>query len=166
MWKPIEDFPNYEVSDKGEVRNIKKQRLLKPTGSPYQQVLLYRDGKRKHCLVHRLVLSAFVGDPPPGHECLHKDHDPTNNHLSNLMWGTKSLNCSDRPNWVSPTAKLTDEDKFHILFLRRFGYRNCEIMLDFNLKRNYVSTLMRRLEEITTSTSNKPHPAIAELKLS
>jgi hypothetical protein len=145
MWRVIPDYPNYEVSDQGEVRSIKKQLVLKPFGNPYKSVRLYKDGKRKTFLVHRLVLLTFVGDPPSGHECLHKDHDPTNNRLSNLMWGTKSLNCSDRPNWISPTAKLTDEDKFHILFLRKFGYRNCEIMIDFNLERNYVSTLMRKL---------------------
>ena len=29
MWKTIKDFPNYQISDKGEIKNIKTNRILK-----------------------------------------------------------------------------------------------------------------------------------------
>ena len=29
-WKIIKDFPDYEVSDFGNIRNIKTQKILKP----------------------------------------------------------------------------------------------------------------------------------------
>ena len=42
-----------------------------------------------------LVLEAFVGPRPDGHECCHYDDDPMNNHLSNLRWDTRSANSFD-----------------------------------------------------------------------
>jgi hypothetical protein len=37
----------------------------------------------------------FVGPAPSGHECCHRDGDPSNNDLANLYWGTPSQNRSD-----------------------------------------------------------------------
>ena len=47
MWKTIQDFENYEVSDSGEVRNIKYNRLLTPSpgAGGYLRVNLRRDSK-------------------------------------------------------------------------------------------------------------------------
>ena len=128
MTEIFKDIPNYEgkysVSNLGRVRSLRTDIILKPETkkgkSPYQRVLLCVEGKRKHYQVHTLVLLAFVGPPPtPEHECLHKDHNPRNNALSNLSWGTRSENCLDRPNWTSPTA-LSPEDKYSFLFDESF----------------------------------------------
>lgn len=54
--------------------------------------LYYGKRRRKKMYVHRLVLEAFTGPCPKGMECLHADDDPTNNHLTNLRWGTHSDN--------------------------------------------------------------------------
>jgi hypothetical protein len=45
--------------------------------------------------MHILVLEAFVGPRPAGMEGCHWDDDPTNNHLSNLRWDTRSANARD-----------------------------------------------------------------------
>lgn len=42
--------------------------------------------------VHRLVLMAFVGPPPAGYVCDHKDGSPSNNRLDNLEWVTHKEN--------------------------------------------------------------------------
>jgi hypothetical protein len=52
--------------------------------------------RRKHLLVHALVLSAFVGPRPPGLEIRHLDGNPRHNDLSNLAYGTTSENARDR----------------------------------------------------------------------
>ena len=95
-WKPIPDWEVYEVSDKGRVRRIKSGRILKQnllgTYTKYHSVHLSKNNKQKRCLVHRLVLLAFVGPCPDGCECLHKDNNPLNNELSNLRWGTSKEN--------------------------------------------------------------------------
>lgn len=110
-WKPVAGFEGYyEVSDLGNVRSLdrpyidslgrKRVRLgreLKPwagTGGRLR-VDLWKDGQVSKRQVHRLVLEAFEGSCPPGHECCHWDDDPTNNRLSNLRWDSPSANNLD-----------------------------------------------------------------------
>lgn len=71
MWKPVEDFKAYEVSDLGRVRRAvpdnlgRPCRVLKPNkiNKGYLQVALYRNGKRHTFLVHVLVAQAFIPNP-------------------------------------------------------------------------------------------------------
>lgn len=117
-FREIQGFPGYRVGDDGSVWSCRERvypegqfgagvryryglvwRRLKarPTGDyGYLDVQLYGDGRSYHRLVHRLVLFAFVGNPPPGHEAFHKNNDPSDNRLSNLRWGTKSENQQHR----------------------------------------------------------------------
>ena len=94
MWKQIEDFPNYEVSDLGEVRNIKLDMImsLHDNGVGYLQVKLRNCKGRVAKYVHRLVAEAFLPNSNPELEVHHKDHDKTNNSVENLTWVTKSEN--------------------------------------------------------------------------
>ena len=93
MWKIIPDNEGYEVSDDGHVRNKVTGRILKNivNSDGYHVVSL---SNRKQHRVSRLVLLAFVGPCPEGMNCRHIDNDRTNNHLSNLAWGT----CLDQHN--------------------------------------------------------------------
>lgn len=109
-WMAIPGYDYYEVSDHGRVRSLDrvgvsrwgtprqmKGRVLKqiPQGR-YLVVALYQAGQQPgNHLVHRLVLSAFVGPCPSGHEALHYDDDGNNNRLENLRWGTRSENAHD-----------------------------------------------------------------------
>jgi hypothetical protein len=64
--------------------------------SGYQVVTLWRDGSQRTHLVHRLVLTAFVGPAPEGIEGRHGVEGPGNNELTNLAWGTHSENQFDQ----------------------------------------------------------------------
>ena len=115
-WKVIPDWEAYEVSDHGRVRRIKSGRILaqRLTGTTvkYKQVHLSMNNIPKRFLVHRLVLRAFVGECPDGHECLHGDDDSFNNHLSNLRWGTPKENHStvNRKGENQGGHKITEAD--------------------------------------------------------
>jgi hypothetical protein len=61
----------------------------------YQQVQLAHNGQPKSMRVHALVLITFVGPCPDGMQCRHLDGNPTNNHVSNLAWGTPLENAQD-----------------------------------------------------------------------
>jgi hypothetical protein len=100
-WRPIVGYEGwYEVSDHGRVRRVAggmgarvgKVVALGTTNRGYRRVVLHRRRQTKGRLVHHLVLEAFVGPRPAGHECNHKDGDKTNNRPSNLEWVTKSGN--------------------------------------------------------------------------
>jgi hypothetical protein len=62
----------------------------------YKIVTLWADGASKICMVHALVLEAFVGSRPPRMQVAHGDGDRTHNALPNLRWATPSENQADR----------------------------------------------------------------------
>lgn len=120
-WRPVPDFP-YEVSNDGRVRRTTPARSTRPgrvlKGSPdrygYIVVGLSKEGHVHYLRVHRLVCAAFHGasDLP---EIRHLDGDPSNNHASNLAWGTPRQNAADRIRHgrsqrgeLHPSAKLTN----------------------------------------------------------
>lgn len=92
MWKPIEGFEGrYEVSDSGEVRNLKSLRVLSPkrAGAGYLQVCL---GAGNYRYVHRLVAQAFVANPQGLPQVNHLDGVKPNNTAENLAWCSASEN--------------------------------------------------------------------------
>ena len=87
-FKKIDGYPNYSVSTFGRIRNDTrlKNNILKPinNGKGYHLVNLYKNGKQKTHLVHRLEGLAFVPNPNNMPQVDHIDRDKTNNHISNL----------------------------------------------------------------------------------
>lgn len=101
IWKPIEGFEGlYEVSSEGKVRSLNyrgiKGRIeeLSPmdSGQGYLRVELCKEGKRYRCRIHRLVASAFLGNPEDFTDVNHLDEDKYNNRLNNLEWCTRKHN--------------------------------------------------------------------------
>ena len=94
-WRSVVGYPDYLVSDDGQVCG--PQKLLSPSDrNRYPSVMLYRDKKPVRYSVHILMLEAFVGPRPPGYDGMHDDDVSTNNVLSNLSWGTRQKNISQR----------------------------------------------------------------------
>ena len=98
IWKQVENFENYEVSNFGRVRkNYKngKVKYLKPMQTPkgYLCVELWKKSKRKRVKVHRLVAQAFIPNPDNLPQVNHKDLDKRNNHADNLEFISNRDNC-------------------------------------------------------------------------
>lgn len=97
-WLPIVGYEGfYSVSDLGRVMRLggtprcKVNRLLKtdgPTTTGYLSVSLCVNNKSRPRDVHVLVMAAFVGPCPKGHNVNHKDTVKTNSRLSNLEYTT------------------------------------------------------------------------------
>ena len=93
-WKPLKDYPQYEISEEGFVRNNKNQLMQwHDNGKGYKYVRLRKKNKTKNCLVHRLVMFTFSEQTNYLYTDInHKDGNKSNNHVSNLEWVTKSEN--------------------------------------------------------------------------
>ncbi len=121
--RPVEGHPDYLISTTGTVWSSRSRLFLQLcTGSGgYLIVTLCESGNRKTCLVHRLVLEAFIGLCPEGMECRHLDGNPVNNNLGNLRWGTHKQNIHDAIQHGTrailgkgekhPNSKLSDQDR-------------------------------------------------------
>ena len=88
-WKNVIGYEGlYEVSNKGNVRNVRRNKLLRlsKTKYGYIQVGLSKNGIRTMFQVHRLVAQAFIENSDNLPQVNHKDEDKTNNNVTNLEW--------------------------------------------------------------------------------
>lgn len=96
IFREIDGFPDYEVSNLGRVCSFKgrypKIMKLRNNRWGYPYVTLYTDGKHVMKKVHRLVAEAFVPNPENKPEVNHIDEDKLNNTAENLEWVTHREN--------------------------------------------------------------------------
>ena len=97
-WKDIPEYEDYSISDTGIVwSRITNKALSQFNHNGYNIVDLNKKGKRTHFRVHRLVMLAFVGNPPKGKtDVNHRDGNKQNNNLSNLEYCSRSYNLKHR----------------------------------------------------------------------
>lgn len=96
IWKDIQDWEEYSVSNYGRVFSKYKNKLLSicEKDNGYKMVGLHRNKKVKHKMVHRLVAEAFIPNPDNLPEVNHIDENKSNNCVDNLEWVTHRQNCN------------------------------------------------------------------------
>lgn len=133
-WKPVADWPHYEVSSLGRVWSCHRGgALLKAIvgAHGYLYVCLHRgDGKPRWGTkrpIHQLVALAHVGPKPSdGHEVDHINNDRADNRADNLRWVTRQENLRERNVAKGSRAgpsKLTEADIAEIRKRRGNGER-------------------------------------------
>ena len=115
-YRSIINFPNYEVSSFGNVRNIltnKNMRLCLKCG--YNNICLTNSETRRCFKVHRLVALAFIENPENKSHVNHKDKNKINNCVYNLEWMTSKENnihrCKDVKIKCNKNKRIIRRDK-------------------------------------------------------
>ena len=111
IYKEIKGYPDYQVSNFGNVKSIKysKERILNASnnGNGYQRVTLCYSNKKKNFHIHSIVAQAFLGYVLDGTREMvvdHIDNNKANNHISNLRVVTHRFNSSRK---IGGTSKYT-----------------------------------------------------------
>lgn len=128
VWKPIEGYEGYFVSNLGNVRSYKfrKPRLMSKTdnGNGYELVGLCKGNVRTNYYVHRLVAQAFVENPLNLPQVNHKDYNRKNNRADNLEWLTALDNTRySNPNMHNPKKKIYTKTGQRYITMRGGRYR-------------------------------------------
>lgn len=95
VWKNLSfiNFSNYDVSNKGNLKNIKTGHVyfIRPTHLGYVRVTLVDDlGRGYKKMIHILVALAFIPNTENKPTVNHKDKNRSNNDINNLEWSTSS----------------------------------------------------------------------------
>ncbi len=106
-WRSVSDYPTYQVSNLGRVRNSSTGNILKNTidTNGYHIMTLYQTGRKKKHSVHRLVAQEFIPNPENKLFVDHIDRNKTNNTISNLRWCTHTKNTRNRTKKTGTSSK-------------------------------------------------------------
>ena len=154
-WLPICVRPDYEISNQGRIRH--KGFFLKPyvcKSSGYAYIKITICSKRKKLYVHRLVATAFLGDPTK--ELPHVNHIDTirsNNVVTNLEWTDRSGNMKHAYKMgtrsaigeASSRTKLTNQNVLEIRRLASEGKTRSELAGLFAMTRGGIDSIVRRV---------------------
>ena len=90
IYKTINNFSDYEISNLGNIKNIKTNNILKPTikSGYYTTTIKNNNNERMSIKIHRLVALTFIPNIEDKYTVRHKDHNILNNKLDNLEWAT------------------------------------------------------------------------------
>lgn len=164
-WLSHPNFPRYEISDRGRVRNVHAG-LKYPAGhihvgqldkNGYHVVLLRIDGKRKLAKVHRLVVTAFLEEIPVEKQVNHKNGQKADNRLENLEIITPSENVKHsfdmlgrigshkgQPGEKHPNARWTNRTIRRIRALYSEGLTQNKIAKRFKTTQGAISAIVRK----------------------
>ncbi len=137
VWKSIEGFDNYEISNQGDIRSrdrkswhkgsktymkikgkVMKQRWNKACKC-YFLDLINNEGKRKTVYPHKEVAKAFCINVMPEEltMIIHLDNNPKNNNSSNLDWVSPS-------DHMAFQFKVGNKDNYKVWEVRKKKYKN------------------------------------------
>lgn len=136
-WVKIDEYPEYEASDNGNIRRIGSDSYIKPVpnSSGYATVTLMRDGQKHTKYVHDIVGRLFCSGYKPGLSVNHRDRNRLNNVVSNLEWIALEDNKGH--------GKITKEKASIILRAAKRGWKPQQIAKAFGLRVGVVETVIR-----------------------
>ena len=177
-WEPnymVSDYGNiYRIVTKDEVQELVHRKPYLGKVGYYVVVLKRFEARAQPRYIHRIVAEAFLPPRQENHEVRHLDGNRLNNHVSNLMWGTRRENVQDtirhgrNPRGESSClSKLTELDVHVIRYLLNRGASAWAVSGVFKMSQSAIAYIRdghhwrhlaeRPLEEVI-GAENKCHP--------
>ena len=158
-WRAIDGYPNYMVSNKIRVKDLKFNKLKNTKTIPvvlgervhYKGIGLSNEFGGKYFPLHRLMALAFVPNPHNKPFVNHIDSNPENNNIENLEWCTNQENIQHMVNSGRNTylkgschrlTKWTEMDIVKMLRLSKQGVRNMDICKMYGITKDAVSRIV------------------------
>jgi hypothetical protein len=148
VWVEMWDYPKYEISNIGNVRNAKTERLLTviENGQSYRMVSLWADKKS-----HTKRVGRFVWQSHNRQFCSetvdHINQNSLDDRLENLRCVDMRTNRGNRKNvpYGTNVYNLTKKDKGYIHYTIKNGFETSwTIMKSYGIPMNYLGTTIKR----------------------
>ena len=159
-WHPIPEYPNYKVSNEGNVLSLNyngsgKSKILKFGDSRnYRNVTLYNYRHKKTFKIHRLVAEEFCINTKKYLEVNHIDGNKLNNNYKNLEWCTRKENANHAIRVLKiksvkgqkhGQSKLRDKDVLYIYKEAKCGKPYSPIAKKFNISKATITNIKKGL---------------------
>lgn len=149
IWKNVDGFNGYMVSNLGRVKNGIGHILTQSFSREYLILGLTRIVKnqkeRKTVRVHRLVAQAFCGGLTDEKNTVnHIDNVKTNNISTNLEWSTMMENKRSSYKSGQNKYKHTPDDVRKVRLLKKEGMLQKDIALEMNMTTSTVSDIINK----------------------
>ena len=133
MWRSIDGFINYQVSNIGRVRNVNTGFILKPAINTrgYQAIILRADNMPSTKMIHRLVAQEFLENDNCS-QVGHINHDKLDNCVYNLRWVSNQQNSMNK----TKTSSNTSSKYKGVCFYKRTN--KWEVSIHINNKKKFL----------------------------
>lgn len=163
VWKDIPGYEGrYQASTEGRIRSVaRKITQIGRWGKPFTRRLkgqilspgqYCKSGHMSVVLghgapgspVHQLILKTFAGPTPEGQEVRHKNGNPKDNRLKNLVYGTRTDNILDVYRLGRAWRKLTTADVREIRKNLALGKPGSALAKEYGVSDTIISKIKTR----------------------